>query len=298
VNDAALERGRRAEYGPWSLRASVPAAYRPFLQEGENGRRSIAPALRRMVHFAHLNLAGAGYPSAQTGTVGIDLLLCRNVLIYFERARARAVLERLGRCLAQDGWLVTGAAELPAEGVEGLRTESRGDFFALRPARQPEPAKAMQPLPPVRTARPIEPEPAESPPVQDATVSALEVARQLADSGDLAGAERQCRAAIARDKLDPAATWLLASILTEAGDAAEAAAALRRTLYLDPGHLLARFALGSLALAEGQEPEGRRHLGRVLAQLDGVPADEVLTDSGGLTARELRSAIQQLESRA
>lgn len=130
----------------------------------------------------------------------------------------------------------------------------------------------------------------------DGPDTALQAARKLADTGDLAGAELLCREAIAQDKLDPAATYLLGTVLAEAGAPDEAAAMLQRTLYLDPGHLLARFALGGLALAQGRAQPGRRHLERALAQLAQVPDEEVVAGSGGLTARELRSAIHRMKA--
>jgi len=137
VNTAALEAGRAATYGPWSLRGALPPHWRQHLREAPGGRQHVDPALHRLVHFAPLNLAGTGYPSAQTFTTGMDLVLCRNVLIYFEPGRTRAVLARLGRCLAANGWLVTGAAELPTAPVEGLRVVHKGSLFALRPTHAP-----------------------------------------------------------------------------------------------------------------------------------------------------------------
>jgi chemotaxis protein methyltransferase CheR len=133
-------------------------------------------------------------------------------------------------------------------------------------------------------------------PTGASAASLLEDARQLADGGDLASAERICRQAMALDKLDPEAAYLLASILSEAGCTEEALTALQRTLFLAPEHLLARFALGSLLLAQGEEPAGQRHLARALAQLARVPAQEVLQGGGGITAGELEGAIRRMEA--
>src|SRR5690606_14144332 len=48
------------------------------------------------------------YPSLTSGT---DLILCRNVLIYFDRETVRRVAERLLRCLAPGGWLIAGPSD-------------------------------------------------------------------------------------------------------------------------------------------------------------------------------------------
>ncbi|SMC20804.1 CheR methyltransferase, SAM binding domain [Desulfacinum hydrothermale DSM 13146] len=109
VNDLALARARLGRYRPWSFRSPVPAPYEKYLRR-ENGRRRIGPELRRKVVFRRLNLAQDDYPSPETQNM--DLIFCRNVLMYFDPAVRTAVLDRLHRCLADGGYLVTAAAEL------------------------------------------------------------------------------------------------------------------------------------------------------------------------------------------
>ena len=55
--------------------------------------------IRRMVTFAPLNLAEAGYPSMVTNTSAMDLILCRNVLMYFTPEAQRETVVRLRRAL-------------------------------------------------------------------------------------------------------------------------------------------------------------------------------------------------------
>jgi chemotaxis protein methyltransferase CheR len=303
INLAALQKARAGVYGPWSFRGELPPYCLPFLRSDAQGRRHVDPALRRLVHFAPLNLAWADYPSPATRTTGMDLVVCRNVLIYFEPQRIAAVLARLGRALDEEGWLVTGSVELPRQGVDGLRVVHADGLFGLRRAAAPPVARAPAPLqelplPLPRLAPAIVPSPPAATPVAEAPPSLLEQARSLADSGDRGGAERLCRAAMAQDKLDPEVPYLLASILLEAGDDVAAAATLQRTLYLDPGHVLARFALGSLLLSQGRQEAGRRQFALALEQLESVPGGEVLQGSGGLTARELQSAIRRAGTQA
>lgn len=301
INLAALQKARAGVYGPWSFRGELPAHCEAFLRPEDDGRRKVDDALRRLVHFAPLNLAWGDYPSAATQTTDMDLVLCRNVLIYFEPRRIAAVLARLGRALDEEGWLVTGSVELPRQGVDGLHVVHADGLFGLRRAAAPVVPRAQaalhelpQPLPLPRGA----PATAPSPAAAQAPPPLLEQARTLADSGDRAGAERLCRAAMAEDKLDPEVPYLLASILLEAGDHVAAAATLQRTLYLAPGHVLARFALGSLLLSQGQEEAGRRQFALALEQLERLPAGEVLQGGGGVTARELESAIRRAGTQA
>src|SRR5690606_20129569 len=141
-------------------------------------------------------------------------------------------------------------------------------------------------------AAPSEPAPTASAPA----VPMVLQARGHADAGDLARAEQLCRLAIEQDKLDPQATHLLATILHERGAVDEAMAALQRTLYLDPDHVLARFTLGSLALRRGETQAGRRHLAQARSRLARCAPDHPLEGSGGLTAGELEGVIRNTEA--
>jgi chemotaxis protein methyltransferase CheR len=64
-----------------------------------------------MVTLAQLNLVEADYPSYESNTTLMDLILCRNVMIYFTESVSRGVVGRFYRCLTHGGWLVVGHAE-------------------------------------------------------------------------------------------------------------------------------------------------------------------------------------------
>jgi chemotaxis protein methyltransferase CheR len=88
---------------------------RHFRADGEGWR--IAGKLRRMVSFRRFNLLDSfGWLD------DIDLVFCRNVLIYFDRASRISVLERIAETLAPDGVLVAGVAETPRT-MSGIFTE-------------------------------------------------------------------------------------------------------------------------------------------------------------------------------
>jgi chemotaxis protein methyltransferase CheR len=314
LNAAALAKAQAGIYGRWSLRDTIPNAARPYLRALGDGRHEVDPALRRLVRFAPLNLVLSGYPAAANGTTAMDLILCRNVLIYFERARAQQVLRRLGQSLSHEGWLVTGSVEAPAGTVLGLLPRRVGALCAFRQSGEQAPAPPCAPITtPLASfaAAAVEPPPAATVPVpapapaaamdpqEDASAAALAAqARTHADAGDLEQALALCRQAVARDKLNAEWTWLLSSILLERGEMDQALRALQRTLYLEPQHILARFMLGSLAMRRGSSPVARRHLALALTSLAGHAPDEVIHGSGGLRARELRAIITRMGAAA
>jgi chemotaxis protein methyltransferase CheR len=72
------------------------------------------------VRFAALNLVTDDWPSAATGTVAVDVLLCRNVLMYLTAGARAGVADRLARSLAPGGWLAVAPAEVSAADFGGL----------------------------------------------------------------------------------------------------------------------------------------------------------------------------------
>lgn len=70
-------------------------------------RIRIVPELRRMVEFRRLNLMDPDYKM----TNKMDIIFCRNVIIYFDRPTQQSVLTRLCRCLRSHGYLFMGHSE-------------------------------------------------------------------------------------------------------------------------------------------------------------------------------------------
>ncbi|BDG06090.1 CheR family methyltransferase [Anaeromyxobacter oryzae] len=112
ISRPALARARAAEYGAWSIRGPArTTAARALERRGE--RHAVPARLRARVRIEYLNLAEDVYPSVMNATAGLDLILCRNVFIYFEPDVVAAVARRLFACLAEGGWLFPGLADPP-----------------------------------------------------------------------------------------------------------------------------------------------------------------------------------------
>lgn len=110
ISRPLLSRANAGVYRAWSLRGGARERTRNWLDE-EGDEFRIRPLLRRHVSFEYLNLAEDKFPSITSGTVGVDLILCRNVMIYFDVPTIRKLAQRFFRCLRPGGWLVTGASD-------------------------------------------------------------------------------------------------------------------------------------------------------------------------------------------
>lgn len=111
LNPRFLKKAVGGVYTEWSFRAA-PAGFRErnFLPEGP-GRWRVRPEIHAMVTFGQLNFATDTWPSPATGTDAMDVIFCRNVLMYFSPAQARQVVARLHGSLVEGGWLAVGPSE-------------------------------------------------------------------------------------------------------------------------------------------------------------------------------------------
>jgi chemotaxis protein methyltransferase CheR len=238
IDARSLEAARRGHYSGWALRDTPPLERARWFRR--RGRRfELDPEIREMVTFALLNLAEDPYPS------GIDLVVCRNVLIYFGEAARRAAIDRLREAVAPDGWLALGHAESSGEQLRPLTAVAYPDVVLYRR----EPTTAAVPTPRQQDPEP-EPEPPAVPVPDPAQL--LERARAHADRGRLDRALALCERALARDRLNPEAHLLAAAIHQERGELDRAIAASRSAVYLAPGSAAARFRLDSLVQLAGR----------------------------------------------
>lgn len=110
INRQAIEKAQRGTYSSWSFREVPEDIERNYFSKRE-GRIEVLPRIRKLVTFGYLNLIEDAYPSLTTNTQSMDLILCRNVLIYFQESTTEKVVDRLHESLVDGGWLVVGAAE-------------------------------------------------------------------------------------------------------------------------------------------------------------------------------------------
>ena len=120
VSGRALAEAAAAAYGTRTLRFTPPSWTARWLGPPDAaGDRAIAPALAAGVAFSRHNLLSVEPPPGAP----FDVILCRNVLIYFEPYRIGEALVRLGAALVPGGALVLGPVELPlARGTPLLPT--------------------------------------------------------------------------------------------------------------------------------------------------------------------------------
>jgi len=233
----------------------------------------------------------------------MDLILCRNVLIYFDRETVGRVARRLFDALAPGGWLVTGPSDpslVDAAPFEAVATEA-GVLYRRAPA--PAEPVLVAPAPPLPRADPawdprharaagpdevVAPARRARPRGADAAASALHV-RALANL-DPSTAERACAEASAHHPLSAELHYLRALLLLDLGRDAEAAEAARRVLYLDGSLAAAYLTLGTILRRLGDREGARRAYRNARALCAARSPDEVVALTDGERAVRLFEA--------
>jgi chemotaxis protein methyltransferase CheR len=111
INTRFLRKAAAGLYGEWSFRDTPAGIKERYFQRAGEGRYAIVPEIRKLVKFAHLNLVEDVYPSLATDTNAMDVIFCRNALMYFTASHARKVIRNLHHALAEGGWLVVSPSE-------------------------------------------------------------------------------------------------------------------------------------------------------------------------------------------
>ena len=134
VSPVMVQRTKAGEYSRFEVNRGLPTslAMKYFEQDGRQWR--VKPELKAMVDAREFNLL-----DPMTNFVRMDLVLVRNVLIYFPRDTKRAILERIRtQVLKPDGWLMLGASESTLGIDDGFEPRRIGDstFFCVRGANR------------------------------------------------------------------------------------------------------------------------------------------------------------------
>jgi len=129
LNPARLEAARRAIYEGFSFRNCDEETRRRCFQEVEPGRFLLRERYRRAVRFFHANLAG---PFAGIGWGSYDVILCRNLLIYFDPEGFDRLISRFAQLLRPGGYLFLGHSESLFDRGPGFEPVYFSDCMAYR----------------------------------------------------------------------------------------------------------------------------------------------------------------------
>jgi chemotaxis protein methyltransferase CheR len=107
ISHRVLQQSRKAVYGKSSFRTTEERYVKRFFQEQEGGFR-VNDEVRELVTISHLNL----FDQNRLALLGkMDVIFCRNVIIYFDQAAKKRIIESFYRMLQEGGYLLLGHSE-------------------------------------------------------------------------------------------------------------------------------------------------------------------------------------------
>ena len=327
LNASFIETARRGVYGNWAVRGLDPAVLAEcFDRQGDLW--AVKPRFREWTSFSVFNLVDGTLPNYPRGLGALDVVLCRNVMIYFDEPTRTRLLDNLFQALVPNGWLVVGHAETGQQ-VNSLFTPVPvpGATLYRKPRPGCAPAEAIPaPPPPAFTppapadAKPADTKPAvptAPKPAKKRSPAAAAPARlrattvkpaalptpqppvpspapasppAAASEGDRASALDACIALAERNRMDPVVHFRLGLLEEELG-VGDPIAAFKRALYLDQDFALADYHLALAYWRRGKLAPAQRHFRNARATVAAHDATELVAEGGGLTVAELRSMI-------
>ena len=252
ISTRALALAEAATYGRNSFRGSGAMGREHHFEPAPRGRR-VCERVRRQVRFRHGNMLACPFAP---GRDRFDIVFCRNLLIYFDRAAQDRAIQTLGALLKPEGLLFVGSSEGGLALNHAFVSAKLPMAFAFRRphARADRSRTATKRRAARATAAAPAPAAAEAPPVAAVT---LEEIRAVADQGRFDEAAALCEEHVRAMGPSADAFCLLGVVRDAAGEVDAAAASYRKALYLEPAHADAVMHLALLVERQGREAEAK-----------------------------------------
>lgn len=328
INRAYLRDAADGRFTEWALRSTTDVERQKYFVQ-HNKTYILRTPFRRMVKFQYHNLISDPCPSSAHELSDFDVVLCRNVMIYFSQEKIRTLVERLRLALAPGAYLLAGASDMYSSLAQILHLERHEDTVVYRNVPQESPQLSLRVTPLVESPprlmeldaqvsdalidyqTPLEPMMrAPVTPVdlrrsdisvipavdKDTTQDVITEIRAQVDAGNWDTAIHLGRQHAHTECMRPAFHSIMGLIYEHMGDRTHARVAFRRVIYLDKDNVLAHYHLGMIHLDSQQHTAAKRCFRNVLACICDQPDDHPLEEAGELTIGSLREMAKvQLE---
>ena len=311
INTDFLDTARAGIYRKWSMRGVDDSIIKRYFREDADGNYFLSEQIKQAVTFKRFNLTDlmhGGRPVSDN----IDLILCRNVLIYFPFRTGDSILNEMQSMIRRGGYLLVGHSEsFPALGnFEAIHAHAtyyyrryQNEQTALLSMPAPEtaaiPGIAVRTtyLPPSIVPQLSVNEGADRgeslPPLN--LEQQIDIARDLANAGKTDEALRFLEALSDNDgRLDHRVHFLRALIADHSGLVLKAIDSLKRAIFLRKEFVIGHYYLGVIFQREGDGNMAKRHFKNVIRLLGELPPKAELEEADGVTAGRLKEIVESL----
>lgn len=264
INTKAFQKARLGRYNKWSMR-NIPTYFKErYFSENAN-QYILSSKIKDRVKFSYLNLNENTYPSIINTTNAQDLVICRNVLIYFKQENINELMKKIALSLAEDGYLLLGASDpVCIDNTDLVFHHHEGMLFSRK--------SGIEPL--VRSPNPIDNHQFYLQTILNQSISQetkkepafilSKKAKEAADLGQLEKAEKFYQDSLLLDSTNKETYFIYSFVLLALSRLEEAEQVLRKALFLDRKYIEAHCQLGLLLVRTKRLKEGLKSLRNAL----------------------------------
>lgn len=316
INPKVIDKAKSGIYGTWSFRNTPEWLKSRYFHRLNGNNYEIIPEIKKLVTFSSLSLTQM--PSFSQDKK-LDIIFCRNVLMYFTNEWVRKISDNLYYNLSENGWFVVASCELSSNMFPKFKTvnfpgavlykKGNEEFVTLLNSSEilsttttnvnvkptslngsayNETEITSQKVPELQQCSNNDNQIA----INNIALSVNEKSiRELANEGHLEDALLLCNKIISSDRLVPGLYLLRASILQELNMNKEAIESLRQAIYIDPDYIMGYFTLGNLSVLKGNIRKAKKYFKNVLDLTDRYRNDDIIPESEGLSVKYIKEII-------
>lgn len=274
INPHAIYKAKEGVFNDFSFR-KIPKQYMSFFKPIDH-KYQIDPLIKKMVSFKYHNIIKEPYSLLPPNGQGFDLILIKNVLIYFEPQNAKAVVKSLFSFVKEGGYLTT----TPAEYGMGIFNFPHSVCSQRGYSIQKVSAQNVElPLPAVENSF-----------EENLPDSYEEIVTHLVESIPEDVSEKISEESL----LDKNLYYYNALKLLELGEYKMAKISLRQALYLDKDLVMAHIVLGNILIKEGKIKSAMKQIDNAKSTLQRMQPQELVELSDGIMASDLLSMIDSI----
>jgi chemotaxis protein methyltransferase CheR len=303
IHGENLEKAKKGVYGKWSFRGVQNLTIHQFFDFDTPSLFKIKGEYAENVEFNFLNLVQDPFPSIKNKTTDLDIIFCRNVLMYFSPDQQKKVLDNFYQCLSPGGYMFLSVTEISSFLETSFQIQSEGGMHFYRKPELFEKKgeyKKENLLEDFRreishnlisenlTAEKI---PVRFIPLQP-RMEPIKNPQEMADIGYLSRASVENLVLLKEDSLNPKNYYLQSLILFEQGKIRESISFLKKCLYLDPDHILSHFFLGVYYQKLKQQKLSQKYFLQTIRLLAKISDEDEIPDSDHLSAGRLKVMLQ------
>jgi chemotaxis protein methyltransferase CheR len=282
INTEAMKKLDSGIYSEWSFRGVSEDIKESFFKETGHNKFTISADVKQLVKSNYLNLAQDSFPSLINNTNAMDIIFCKNVLMYFNPDTARKIAKNFFHCLVDGGMLFVSSVEVPQpyfNDYDQQNLDNTTVYYRRHPSLTSPIYIDNQELIVKSTIEIVKSDNVEVNITNEAShVDYKNLTLVLANNGKLVEALEANNKAIANDKINENLYYLRAMILLELGKNKEAMIALHKVLFLNPEHILAYFVLGNLSDQEKNHKASLQYFDAALQLLSNLKQEDIIED--------------------